>query len=186
MPPAMSDAPDPSDVHDSSDVHDPSGEPGHLDRWEALPAAARLLERIRLVALLGLPPLLAAATTALLATPRWLPLALAGAAAAGTAAAWALGGARHRRTRYRLGDDGLHIRRGIWWRGETVVPRTRVQHLDLERGPLERRLGLATLVVHTAGTRQHAVQLGGLDADRARELRDALIDRDAALDDDAL
>ena len=186
----MSDAPDPSGEpepepgpeREREHEHEPAG----TGTWEALPPAARLLGRIGLVALLGLPPLLAAAITAIVSAPGWLPPALAAAAAAGAAAGWILATARHRRTSYRLGGDGLHIRRGIWWREETVVPRTRVQHLDLERGPLERRLGLATLVVHTAGTRQHAVQLGGLDEGRARDVRDALIDRDAAPDDDAL
>jgi membrane protein YdbS with pleckstrin-like domain len=65
------------------------------------------------------------------------------------------------------------------------VPRTRVQHLDLERGPIERRHGLATLVVHTAGTRLYALRQSGLlDAD-AVALRDALLP-EAELHDPAL
>jgi membrane protein YdbS with pleckstrin-like domain len=67
------------------------------------------------------------------------------------------------------------VQRGLIWRSEVLVPRTRVQHLDLERGPIERRFGLATLVVHTAGTRMNALrQHGFLDAD-AVALRDALL-----------
>jgi len=49
-----------------------------------------------------------------------------------------------------------------------------VQHLDLKRGPLQRRYGLATLVIHTAGTRHSVVSIGGLDADDAERLRDQL------------
>jgi membrane protein YdbS with pleckstrin-like domain len=63
----------------------------------------------------------------------------------------------------------------VVYRKEVLVPRSRVQHLDLERGPIERHFGLATLVVHTAGTRMHALrQSGFLDAD-AVALRDALL-----------
>ena len=55
--------------------------------------------------------------------------------------------------------------------------------LDLERGPIERRFGLATLVVHTAGTRMNALrQHGFLDAD-AVALRDALLPEPDAHDD---
>lgn len=97
----------------------------------------------------------------------------------------ALGRARWRRTHWRLDERGLQVRRGVFWRSEILVPRTRVQHLDLERGPIERRFGLATLVVHTAGTRMHALsQHGFLDAD-AVALRDALLP-EASHHDDAL
>ena len=57
---------------------------------------------------------------------------------------------------------------------ETRVPATRVQHLDLKRGPLQRGRSLATLVVHTAGTRHSAVTVPHLDADDAERLRDRL------------
>lgn len=83
--------------------------------------------------------------------------------------------ARWRRTHWRLDGTGLRVRRGVVWRSEILVPRSRVQHLDLERGPIERRFGLATLVVHTAGTRMHALRQSGLAADDATALRDALL-----------
>ena len=105
---------------------------------------------------------------------------ITGAAAGG---AW-LGRARWRRTRWRLDAIGLRVRRGVLWHTEVLVPRSRVQHLDVERGPLERQFGLATLVVHTAGSQTQALRQTGLaDAD-AVALRDALIP--AARDSDAL
>ena len=67
------------------------------------------------------------------------------------------------------------MRRGIVWHKEVLVPRSRVQHLDLERGPIERHFGLATLVVHTAGTRVHALRQSGFLDDDAVALRDALL-----------
>lgn len=88
-------------------------------------------------------------------------------------------------TRWRLDDDGFALRRGRLWQNETRVPATRVQHLDLKRGPLERRFGLSTLVIHTAGTRHSAVGVAGLDADDAERLRDHLArQRDEDDDDD--
>lgn len=83
----------------------------------------------------------------------------------------AFGRLRHRRIGWKLDAAGFATRRGGWWRQETLVPVSRVQHLDLERGPLERQLGLATLVVHTAGTRMAAVKLPLLALDDAEALR---------------
>lgn len=97
--------------------------------------------------------------------------------------AW-MGVKRHRRTRWRLNESGFALRRGHWWLNETHVPISRVQHLDLKRGPLERGFGLSTLVVHTAGTRMAAVSVSGLDAEDAERLRERLalqLDHDDAL-----
>lgn len=90
--------------------------------------------------------------------------------------------ARWRRTRYALTPQGLRIQRGVWWRSDTVVPRSRVQHTDLHRGPLDRALGLAGLRVYTAGSELGRVALNGLSVQRAEALRDALI----RVDDDVL
>ena len=98
--------------------------------------------------------------------------------------AW-LGRLRWARTWWRLDSVGLHVRRGVWWRLEALVPRSRVQHLDVERGPLERQFQLATLVVHTAGTQTAALRLSGLEDQDAVALRDALIPA-LAVDGDAL
>jgi uncharacterized protein len=81
---------------------------------------------------------------------------------------------QYRYTRWKLDADGFALRRGNLWRSETRVPASRVQHLDLKHGPLERRYKLATLVVHTAGTRDSAVSVTGLDEDDAARLRDRL------------
>ncbi len=81
-------------------------------------------------------------------------------------------------TRYRVDADGLQITRGVYWRQWTHVPRSRVQHTDVSQGPLERRYGLGTLVVYTAGTDHARVTLPGLAYETAVDLRDALrVDR---------
>jgi membrane protein YdbS with pleckstrin-like domain len=83
---------------------------------------------------------------------------------------------------YRITPNFLLIQRGVLWRTETRVPRTRIQHIDVSQGPLERSFGLATLVVHTAGTRFAVVDLPGLLNADAEHLRDALLG--ARADDD--
>lgn len=78
-------------------------------------------------------------------------------------------------TRWRLDDDGFRVRKGRWWQKEVFIPRSRVQHLDIHSGPIERQRNLATLVIHTAGTQSHALKQGGLSLENATMLRDALI-----------
>lgn len=77
-------------------------------------------------------------------------------------------------TSWRL-DTALRIRRGRWWHSESIVPRVRIQHLDVSRGPIDRRFGLATLTVYTAGSSMSSVSLSGLEDATAVELRDALL-----------
>ena len=78
-------------------------------------------------------------------------------------------------TTYRVDDRGLEIRRGVFWREVINVPRSRVQHTDVSQGPLERKYGLGTLVVYTAGTEHAKVTLGGLDHAVAMGIREHLM-----------
>ena len=78
-------------------------------------------------------------------------------------------------SRWRLDESGFRLRKGRWWQQEIFVPRSRVQHLDIHNGPMERSRGLATLVIHTAGTESHALKQLGFSLQTATDLRDALI-----------
>ena len=161
---------------------DPASMPEHggdpSAAWQPLPARARTLFLARTTLPLVVPITVAAAVVGELFED-WL---FAGASWATAAAALVLtlafglwwGGKRHAYTAWRHDDDGLAVRRGRLWRNETRVPASRVQHLDVKHGPWQRRRGLATLVVHTAGTRNSAVTVPHLDAADAERLRDAL------------
>ncbi len=81
----------------------------------------------------------------------------------------------HAHTRYRVDAQGLEIHRGVVWRAVTTVPRSRVQHIDVTQGPVERRFGLGTLVVYTAGTEHSRVDLPGLAHETATRLRADLL-----------
>ncbi|HYJ80989.1 MAG TPA: PH domain-containing protein [Longimicrobiaceae bacterium] len=81
----------------------------------------------------------------------------------------------HRRTCYRVDADGIEIRRGVIWRSIIHVPRSRVQHTDVVQGPLQRRYGLGTLSIYTAGTEYSHVALGGLAHATALAIRDHLL-----------
>jgi len=165
--------------------------PVETDVWQPLPVRARTLTTLSTLigTLVPLTIVLGVGTLANVRAPlsfatHGLSFALTGAVLV-LIPAWTVWIARRRwlRTRWRLDDDGFGIRRGHMWRSDTRVPGSRVQHLDIRRGPLERAFGLSTLTVHTAGTRNSAVTVSGLDHAEAERLRDALAAR-AARDDD--
>lgn len=76
-----------------------------------------------------------------------------------------------------LSPLGLMIVRGVWWRSQTFVPRQRVQHTDVDQGPLARRHGMASLKIFTAGSEHSQIKVDGLRHEDAIEVRDDLIDR---------
>jgi uncharacterized protein len=84
----------------------------------------------------------------------------------------------YRFSAYRVDEAVLEIQRGVYWRTTTSVPRSRIQHTDVSQGPLERRHGLGTLVVYTAGTQHSQVTLSGLDFTVARRIRAHLLPTD--------
>ncbi len=76
-------------------------------------------------------------------------------------------------------DDDLLIRRGILFRSLVVVPYGRMQYVDVEAGPLDRRLGIAKVQLHTASASTDA-NIPGLVPDEAERLRDRLTVRGEA------
>ncbi len=82
----------------------------------------------------------------------------------------------YRHWSYQLGERVIQIRHGIVWRTTLAIPLSRLQHVDLHRGPIERRCGLSTLEIHAAGTRSASHRIPGLSLETANELRDQLID----------
>jgi membrane protein YdbS with pleckstrin-like domain len=105
----------------------------------------------------------------------WIALAIGGAS---HAMWWPV--LEHRHLWYRVTPEEVRIRRGVWWRGVSSVPRSRVQHTDVSQGPIQRGFGLATLVIYTAGTQHASVPLDGLAHETAVRIRDHLIDASAS------
>ena len=75
---------------------------------------------------------------------------------------------------YQLRDDDLLFRRGLIFQRFVAVPYGRMQLVDINRGPLDRAVGLSELKVVTAAAATGVV-IPGLVAADAEELRDRLV-----------
>jgi len=76
---------------------------------------------------------------------------------------------------YALRDDDLVLRRGLMWQRFTAVPYGRMQLVDVNRGPLDRLLGISELKFVTAAASTN-VRVPGIPAADADELRDRLVE----------
>ena len=82
--------------------------------------------------------------------------------------------ARYNARGYQISRDRLRVVRGIWWHSDSIVPFGRVQHIDVDQGPIERALDIATMTLHTAGSHNASVKLPGLGHELAIEMREAI------------
>lgn len=129
-----------------------------------------------------------------------VPVSIVGAVAAGPwslvgnllvgVLAWRIG-SRHLRMaveRFRCERfaRGLRYRHGVWWQSETFIPSARVQHTEVNQGPIARRFGLGTLKVFTAAVQLGALEIDGLAYADALLLRDRLLSRNIPLSDEGL
>lgn len=103
---------------------------------------------------------------------RWLPTVLA--VLLGVLAIVIVPARKYRRIGYALSARTIRIVRGYLFHIDTIVPFVRVQHIDVARGPIERLFGVASLVVHTAGTHNSIVTLPGLAPAAAAAIRDTI------------
>lgn len=75
-----------------------------------------------------------------------------------------------RRLAYQLREHDLSLRSGVITHRVESLPFSRIQHVNVHRGPIERSLGLATLQVSTAGPDISIPGLTQADAERIKLL----------------
>jgi len=53
--------------------------------------------------------------------------------------------------KYKLTQNEMVWRRGVWFRKTGIVPYNRITNIDIEQGPISRALGIGSLKIQTAG-----------------------------------
>jgi membrane protein YdbS with pleckstrin-like domain len=82
---------------------------------------------------------------------------------------------------YALRDKDILFRKGVIWRSVTAVPFNRVQHVETSSTPVDRKFGLATLQLFTAGGSGGDLKIEGLGKDIAEQLRVFILDKAGAV-----
>jgi putative membrane protein len=80
----------------------------------------------------------------------------------------------HRRFRFRLEDDAIRVRQGIFERKELRVRFERVQNLSLSQPFYLRPFGLVRFALETAGGQQREVELPGISRELAGRMRERI------------
>jgi membrane protein YdbS with pleckstrin-like domain len=86
--------------------------------------------------------------------------------------------------RWEVTETAVYTQTGWWVRERRIAPMSRIQTVDHVEGALSRLFGLATVTVTTASA-AGALEIVGLDRERARALVDELTRRADAVEGDA-
>jgi membrane protein YdbS with pleckstrin-like domain len=77
---------------------------------------------------------------------------------------------------YSLREQDLSYRSGLIFRKTVSQPMLRIQHVELKRGPIDRKVGLAKLQVFSAGGALHTFEIPGLPLETAENIRQFILD----------
>lgn len=76
---------------------------------------------------------------------------------------------------YALRQQDISFTSGVIFKKTVSQPILRIQHVELKRGPIERKIGLATLQVFSAGGAMHTFEIPGLKLDDAESIRQFIL-----------
>lgn len=74
-------------------------------------------------------------------------------------------------------DKDILYKSGIFFRSVLIIPFNRVQHCEIENGPIDRLFGLAELSLFTAGGSSSDLSIPGLTQDKAASLKNYITNR---------
>jgi membrane protein YdbS with pleckstrin-like domain len=141
--------------------------------------------RAGVVLLLGLPVAVPAVLGVMLAPARvGLLMSAVAVVVVGVPAVVVLPGLWFRTHRWEVTDQAVYTRSGYLRQEWRVVPLSRIQTVDTQRGLLEQCFGLATVTVTTASATGD-VKIRGLAAEVAAEVAEGLTEMTAAVPGDA-
>jgi membrane protein YdbS with pleckstrin-like domain len=77
---------------------------------------------------------------------------------------------------YALRQQDLSYQSGVIFLKTVSQPMLRIQHVELKRGPIDRKIGLAKLQVFSAGGALHTFEIPGLPLEKAESIRQFILD----------
>ena len=84
-----------------------------------------------------------------------------------------------KKRKYALRAKDIIYTKGLIWSVRTAIPFNRIQHAELKQGPIDRKFGLSSLKVFTAGGQSSDLVIPGLPSDQAQQLKDFVLGKTA-------
>jgi len=76
------------------------------------------------------------------------------------------------RRKYALRDLDISYKSGVIVKTMTTVPFSRIQHIEIDEGPISRYFGLASLSVYTAGDSSDDLEIKGIEKEEALRIKE--------------
>lgn len=84
----------------------------------------------------------------------------------------------YRTSFYRLTDDDIEHRRGVWFKSTTEVPYNRITNVDSQQGPIQRYVDSGAVKIQTAGSSaQSGAELRISGIENYEDIQQAVVDR---------
>lgn len=84
-----------------------------------------------------------------------------------------------KRKQYGLRERDIIYKHGLIWRSTTIIPFNRVQHAEVEQGPIERLFDLSRLKVYTAGGSSSDLSISGIRLEEAHAMKFFIMNKTA-------
>jgi hypothetical protein len=73
-------------------------------------------------------------------------------------------------------NHDIAYKKGVIWQQVTILPLSRIQHTEIHRGPLERKFGLASVRLYSAGGMSADLNISGLSHGDCKDIRQFIQD----------
>mgnify|MGYP000162104413 CR=1 FL=1 len=80
---------------------------------------------------------------------------------------------------YALREQDITYRSGLIFQKTVIQPILRIQHVELKRGPIERKVGLACIQLFSAGGAAYTFEIPGLLLENAESMQAFILDHKA-------
>ena len=77
-----------------------------------------------------------------------------------------------KKRKYVVREKDISYKSGLLFKKTTTVPFNRIQHLEIDQGPVSRFFDLAVLSVFTAGNSSDDLKISGLKKDQAEKIKE--------------
>ena len=77
-----------------------------------------------------------------------------------------------KKMKYVVREKDISYKKGVFFRSLTTVPFNRIQHIEIDEGPVSRFFKLVSLSVFTAGDSSDDLKISGLSKEEAQQIKE--------------